>query len=128
MLIYFPLEPTWTPISSVSKRLSKNEAIYNQRKSNQLPSCYCQMRFFDQIICDMVKHELRIVSYESLVTSWKLKSTSWNSKVRVQIHELRVQLYELRVQIHELPVQIHVFKNHLINEDSSKQPQNILIS
>ena len=47
-----------------------------------------------------------------------------NSKVRVQIHELQVQIHELRVQIHELRVQIHEFKNHLINENSSKQPWN----
>ena len=61
------------------------------------------------------------MSYE--LKAWKhelkFKSASSNPQVtssnpRVQIHELRVQLYKLRVQIHE-------FKNHLINENSSKQ-------
>ena len=74
------------------------------------------------VLGDMVKREVWVASYELLVTSFKLKSTSWNSKVRVQVHELRVQIHELRVQIHELRVQIHEFKNHLINENSSKQP------
>ena len=52
-----------------------------------------------------------------------------SSNPRVQIHELQVQLYELRVQIYELRVQIRElqvvilgFKNHLINENSSKEP------
>ena len=65
-----------------------------------------------QVLCDMVKHELRVTSYELRVTScelrvmsWKLKSTSSNSKVQVQTHQLRVQIHELQVQIHE-------FKNH----------------
>ena len=58
--------------------------------------------------CNMIKHELQ-------VTSWNLKITSWNLKMQVQIHELRVRIHELSVQIHE-------FKNHLINENSSKQP------
>ena len=40
----------------------------------------------------------------------------------MQIYESRVQIHEFRVQIHESRVQIHEFKNHLINENSSKQP------
>ena len=91
--------------------------------------------FIHYFRCDMAKHELRVTSLELQDTSysWKLKSTSRNSNVRVQIHELLVQLHELRLQIHELRVQIHElrvktheFKNHLINENSSKQPCNFL--
>ena len=47
--------------------------------------------------------------------------------LQVQIHELRVQIHKLQVQIHELRVQIHKFKKHLINKNSSKQPENFLI-
>ena len=78
----------------------------------------------------MVKHKLRVANYELRITSWKLKNTSWNSKVWVHIHELRAQIHELRVKIHELwvqiyelQVQIYELKKHLINENSSKQPQ-----
>ena len=71
----------------------------------------------------MVRHELRVASCELRVTSYELKAQKdeLNLKVRVQIHELRVQIYELGVQIQELRIQTHKFKNHLINENSSKQ-------
>ena len=58
-----------------------------------------------QVLCDMVKHDLRVTSSELRVMSWNLKSASSNSKVQVQTHQLRVQIHELQVQIHE-------FKNH----------------
>ena len=82
----------------------------------------------------------RVMSYELRVTSYELRVESL--KVPVQIHELRVQIHklqilihelqvqinELRIQIHDLRVQIHKFKNHQINENSSKQPEKFLIS
>ena len=46
---------------------------------------------------------------------------SSNPQVRVQIYELRVQIHKLRAQMHQLRIQIHKFKNHSINENSSKQ-------
>ena len=49
-------------------------------------------------------------------------------ELRVYMHKLRLQIHELRAQIHKLHVQIHEFKNHLINENSSKQPWKFLIS
>ena len=51
----------------------------------------------------------------------ELKFKNASSNPRVQILKLRGQLYKLRVQIHESRVQIREFKNHLINENSSKQ-------
>ena len=60
-------------------------------------------------------HELRVQIHELRVQIHELL---------VQIHELGIQIHELRVQIHESPVQIREFKNHKINENSSKQPSN----
>ena len=60
-----------------------------------------------EVVWQNTSYELRVASYKLRVTSSKFKSTSSNSKVRVQIRELRVQIHEL--------------KNHLINENLSKQ-------
>ena len=56
-----------------------------------------------------------VMSYKLLVMSWKLKSRSWNSKVQVSSSNPQILIPNLQVQIHK-------FKNHLINENSSKQP------
>ena len=55
--------------------------------------------------------ELESLKARIEIQKCEFKSTSSNS---------RVQLYELPVQIHELRVQNLKFKNHLINENSSK--------
>ena len=71
-------------------------------------------------------YEFRSRSYEFKSTSYEFKYTSYEFKSTS--HESNFQIYELRVQIHELGFQIHEFKNHLINENPSKQPKNFLIS
>ena len=83
-----------------------------------------------------MSNELKALKHEQKFKNASSSSRVMGSNPQAQIYELRVQIYEVRVQIHELPVQIHElpvqilelqvqiheFKNHLINENSSKQP------
>ena len=63
----------------------------------------------------MGKHELRVENF-------KVRVEIKNSEFKSSILTWRVHIHELQVQIHELRVQIYEFKNHLINENSNKQP------
>ena len=67
------------------------------------------------ILCDMVKHELRVTSWKLKSTSWKFKSTSWNSKVLVRIkstsYEFETTSYEFESTSYEFESTSYEFES-----------------